>query len=180
MKIPLVALTLMAAFGVSATAQDFSQEENNRSEVYVPAKAVVYNGSGVNPTSFTNYYGPWVDEDWLTRVKGAKPRLSMIFASWSGTAPPGIFSGGPLGLAQGELLCLPPFVVLDYSKTGQHRVAIPDDLSLIGTQFVAQAAILGASSPLSRTKPLAQVGAEYQNALILTIGGGYLCHECSG
>ena len=137
--------------------------------------ATVYNGSGVNPIQFSNQYGPYLGEPWQSVVMippacfdcgyGA-PSFppNVLFVGLGGPARPGWTPGG---IFAGEMLCRPTLALLSVSGGDDayppHSVAIPDNPSLFGARFCAQAAILVHDSA-------GRLSLELQNALLLEVG----------
>ena len=101
-----------------------------------PGTCTARNGLGVNPSNFTCANTPVIGGNWDTTVALSTPDDDFtVVAIGLGGPTQGIFLDACL---QGELLCLPPFIV-DLGR-GAHSIPIPDDSSLVGTPFCTQAA----------------------------------------
>ena len=121
-----------------------------------PASTTVRNGSGLNPTSFTQVSPPFLGTTWDTAVDLVTPGAtgSLLALSVAGPTQGTFLTGSVLG----ELLILPPYLPPDFSPFGTHAVAVPQNCTLLGAQVHAQAAhLVGANWTLT-------------NALDLTLG----------
>lgn len=119
---------------------------------FSPASVTPRLGSGSNPNAFVEQSLPVTGAEWQTTVDVSQGggSLSTILLGGSSTQ---------LGTAFGELLVLPPFLVLDVGSE-THNLLIPEDCSLVGRTLVAQGAIVQGA-------PLA---IQLTNALDLVIG----------
>ncbi len=123
----------------------------------VPSTAVVRNGSGLNPTGFSELGGAEIGGSWDTRVVLPAGALGSTVQISTG----GPFSGFFLsGLLNGELLMLPPFLPTDVVLGTDHAIPIPPDCTLAGATLAAQAT----------TFSLGPLNFVLQNALDFTIG----------
>jgi hypothetical protein len=91
------------------------------------------NGTLVNPQAFLEITRPVVGQGWRTRVSLEGASRSVVLIGLGGPAEGALTK-------MGEVLIRPP--VLSSRGALQHEVAIPDDPSLVGLQFSAQAAVL--------------------------------------
>lgn len=123
---------------------------------------VFRNGSGTNPATLVPLNTPEIGTIWLATIDVATPgALLSLLQVGDGGPTQGIHLSG---LAEGELLILPPYPkgLLDIA-VGRHSVPIPDDPAFVGLALSVQGATLlpGFSRPGF---------LQLTNALDLTVG----------
>ena len=104
----------------------------------LPATSLVRNGKGINPMGFTELSPAIVGTNWNTTVALSAAEDLSIVAIGLGGPTQGILLEGHV---RGEPLCLGPFLT-DIAR-GVHSIPVPNDPSLIGATFCAQAARVG-------------------------------------
>jgi hypothetical protein len=119
--------------------------------------AAVRNGLGGNPLSFVSTSFPDLGTTWTSTVDVATPGHPISFLGVSATGPTsGAFLGGAV---TGELLVLPPLMLLDVAA-GSHGLPIPADAGLVGLCVSTQAGTISSTGTI-----------HLANALDLQIGG---------
>lgn len=104
--------------------------------LHVTGGATIRNGGGTNPLSFASTSAPAAGAAWTSTVDVATPGATASFLAAGLAATSGTVLSGNI---HGELLVLPPFVLLDVAA-GAHSIPIPADCSLIGQPVFTQAA----------------------------------------
>ena len=118
-----------------------------------PAEAVARNGDGGNPDLYVPVTKPVLGRLWNSRIALAGTGFDVSAVA--------ISLGGPtsgIQLNMGELLCLPPFLPVNFGL-GSHTIPIPADLGLVGATFSTQGALLRRDGAIKLV-----------NAIDLTIG----------
>ena len=113
-------------------------------------------GEGGNPTVFSCVTNPVLGTVWSSSVDITTSGAAMSILT--------VLAGGPTGgttltgTIEGEVLCLPPILLIETSSTGLHNLAIPANPALSGLQLWTQAATLEVD------------GVQLSNALDLILG----------
>jgi hypothetical protein len=102
----------------------------------------IRNGTGFNDSIYRATNRPILGTDWLASVdlvSGSGADGSLVAVLGGGAAVPGTLT------AIGELLCLPPILVLQLGA-GAHSIPIPNDCSLVALTLATQAASITAGA----------------------------------